>query len=65
MSVNDVAQWFVNNPGLGELLDMKVVGGSGRNKVLISDKIDDVTGTSTGYGSGQNRKIICLHSKVL
>ncbi|MBF4443124.1 type I restriction-modification enzyme R subunit C-terminal domain-containing protein, partial [Vibrio anguillarum] len=34
-------------------LDMKVQGGSGRNKIVISDKPDDVTGTSTGYGSGQ------------
>ncbi|MBF4269227.1 type I restriction-modification system endonuclease, partial [Vibrio anguillarum] len=53
MNTEDVASWFVSHPGLGELLDMKVQGGSGRNKIVISDKPDDVTGTSTGYGSGQ------------
>ncbi|MBG0758397.1 type I restriction-modification system endonuclease [Vibrio cidicii] len=53
MNTEDVASWFVSHPGLGELLDMKVLGGSGRNKIVISDKPDDVTGTSTGYGSGQ------------
>jgi type I restriction enzyme R subunit len=53
MSTGDVTNWFVSHPGLGELLDMKVLGGSGRNKIVISDKADDVTGTSIGYGSGQ------------
>lgn len=53
MGTESVASWFVCHPGLGELLDMKVQGGSGRNKIVISDKLDDVTGTSTGYGSGQ------------
>lgn len=53
MNTENVASWFVGHPGLGELLDMKVQGGSGRNKIVISDKQDGVTGTSTGYGSGQ------------
>lgn len=53
MKVQDVADWFVNNPGLGELLDMKVKGTGGNNKVIISTHGDKVTGTSTGYGSGQ------------
>nr|MBF4426820.1 hypothetical protein [Vibrio anguillarum] len=38
MNTEDVASWFVSHPGLGELLDMKVQGGSGRNKIVISDK---------------------------
>ncbi|HHF3127323.1 TPA: type I restriction-modification system endonuclease [Vibrio alginolyticus] len=53
MNTENVASWFVGHPGLGELLDMKVQGGSGRSKIVISDKQDGVTGTSTGYGSGQ------------
>ncbi|MCT8127244.1 type I restriction-modification system endonuclease [Alishewanella sp. BS5-314] len=53
MKTEDVAKWFVSHPGLGELLDMKVQGGNGRNKIVLSDKPDEVTGTSTGYGSGQ------------
>ncbi len=53
MNTEDAAKWFVSHPGLGELLDIKVQGGGGRNKIVISDKIDGVTGTSTGYGSNQ------------
>lgn len=54
MKLTDVADWFVNHPGLGELLDMKVSGtGGGGNTVVISTHEDEVTGTSTGYGSGQ------------
>lgn len=53
MKTEDVAKWFVSHPGLGELLDMKVQGGNGQNKIVLSDKPDEVTGTSTGYGSGQ------------
>lgn len=54
MKLADVAGWFVNHPGLGELLDMKVTGaGGGGNTVVISSHEDEVTGTSTGYGSGQ------------
>lgn len=53
MNTEDVASWFVSHPGLGELLDMKVQGGNGRNKIVISERPDEVTGTSAGYGSGQ------------
>lgn len=53
MNTEEVASWFVSHPGLGELLDMKVQGGNGRNKIVISERPDEVTGTSAGYGSGQ------------
>lgn len=53
MNTEDVASWFVSHPGLGELLDMKVQGGNGRNKIVISERPDEVTGISAGYGSGQ------------
>jgi type I restriction enzyme R subunit len=54
MKLTDVADWFVNHPGLGELLDLKISGtGGGGNTVVISTHEDEVTGTSTGYGSGQ------------
>jgi type I restriction enzyme R subunit len=53
MKLHDVADWFINNPGLGELLDLRVKGTGGNNKVVISTHGDEVTGTSTGYGSGQ------------
>ncbi|GGF67358.1 type I restriction-modification system endonuclease [Alteromonas lipolytica] len=53
MPIQDVANWFVNNPGLGELLDMKVKGTGGFNKVVVSEHQDEVIETSTGYGSGQ------------
>lgn len=53
MKLSQVADWFVNHPGLGELLDMKISGQGGNNKIVISTHGDEVTGTSTGYGSGQ------------
>ncbi|MCK8134697.1 type I restriction-modification system endonuclease [Pseudoalteromonas sp. 2CM28B] len=54
MKLTDVSDWFVNHPGLGELLDLKISGtGGGGNTVVISTHEDEVTGTSTGYGSGQ------------
>lgn len=54
MKLTEVTDWFVNHPGLGELLDMKISGtGGGGNTVVISTHEDEVTGTSTGYGSGQ------------
>lgn len=53
MKTEEVAKWFVNHLGLGELLDMKMQGGNNRNKIVLSDKPDEITGTSTGYGSGQ------------
>ncbi|WP_105258997.1 type I restriction-modification system endonuclease [Pseudoalteromonas sp. T1lg88] len=53
MKVSDVADWFISHPGLCELLDMKVSGGGGSNKIVISRHTDEVIHTSTGYGSGQ------------
>ncbi|GAD79038.1 type I restriction-modification system endonuclease [Vibrio ezurae] len=51
--LNEVAKWFTNHPGLGELLDAKVTGGGNRPPVIISDHDDEVTGVTTGYGDGQ------------
>ncbi|MEC4087193.1 type I restriction-modification system endonuclease [Pseudoalteromonas rubra] len=53
MKLSDVADWFVQHPGLGELLDMKVSGAGGKSKIVISEHADEVIDTSTGYGSGQ------------
>ncbi len=53
MKLSQVANWFVCHPGLGELLDMKISGQGGNNKIVISTHGDEITGTSTGYGSGQ------------
>jgi type I restriction enzyme R subunit len=53
MPVTQVASWFTNNPGLGELLDQRVTGGNGKTSIIISGHDDQVTGTSTGYGEGQ------------
>lgn len=53
MKLTDVANWFLNHPGLGELLDMKISSSGGGTKVVISEHADQITGTSTGYGSGQ------------
>ncbi|MDE1348532.1 type I restriction-modification system endonuclease [Vibrio aestuarianus] len=53
MPLQEVAGWFTNNPGLGELLDQKVTGGNSQNRIFISEHQDEVTGTSTGYGEGQ------------
>lgn len=52
MPLQDVANWFVKHPGLGELLDLKQAS-SGNKKIVISDYEDEVTDVSTGYGSGQ------------
>lgn len=52
MPLQAVADWFVNHPGLGELLDLKQTSGSNK-KIVISEHEDEVTDTSTGYGSGQ------------
>jgi len=54
MPLEKVAEWFTQNPGLGELLDAKVTGGSGfRPPVVLHDGDDEVTHTNTGYGEGQ------------
>lgn len=54
MKLEDIAQWFVNHPGLGELLDMKITGGgTGTAPIVISGHDDEVTHISHGYGEGQ------------
>lgn len=54
MPLQQVAQWFTNHPGLGELLDAKTTGGSGfKPPVVIHDGEDQVTNITTGYGEGQ------------
>lgn len=54
MPVSQLAEWFTNNPGLGELLDAKVAGGGHwRPDIVIHEGEDEVTGTTTGYGAGQ------------
>jgi len=53
MKLTDVADWFVNHLGLGELLDMNVPSSGGRNTIVISEHDDEITGTSTGYGNAQ------------
>jgi type I restriction enzyme, R subunit len=51
MPPNEVAQWFTNNPELGEILDRK--SGGPREPVFISDHEDRLKETSRGYGKGQ------------
>lgn len=55
MPLESVAEWFTQNPGLGELLDQKVAGnGAGfKAPVVLHDGVDQVTQTTTGYGEGQ------------
>jgi len=54
MPLEKVAEWFTNNPSLGEILDQKVTGGGGfKPPVVIHDGEDEVTHTTTGYGDGQ------------
>ncbi|MBL4941868.1 MAG: type I restriction-modification system endonuclease [Colwellia sp.] len=53
MKLEQVAQWFSNHPGLGELLDMRVQGGSGTTQVVLSHHKDEITDITHGYGDGQ------------
>ena len=54
MSLDEAANWFTLNPGLGELLDQKVQGkGFFRTSVVFHDGEDEITQISTGYGDGQ------------
>jgi type I restriction enzyme R subunit len=54
MKLEEVAQWFISHPGLGELLDMKVIGGgSGTKPIVISGHDDEITNITHGYGDGQ------------
>lgn len=51
MPLNKVAEWFINHPGLGELLDSKVEGGG--RPIIISEHEDEIVDVSHGYGEGQ------------
>lgn len=54
MPLEKVAEWFTNNPSLGEILDQKTPGNSGfKPPVIIHEGEDEVTHTTTGYGEGQ------------
>ncbi|WP_083007727.1 type I restriction-modification system endonuclease [Halomonas sp. GT] len=55
MPVSQLAEWFTDNPGLGELLDTTVTSGGGgwRPNVVIHDGSDKIAGITTGYGEGQ------------
>jgi len=54
MPLQQVAQWFTNHPGLGELLDARISSGGGfRIPVVIHDGEDKVINITTGYGEGQ------------
>jgi len=54
MPVQEVAEWFTNNPGLGELLDTKAGANGGNGTPLVIHEGDDeVTNVTTGYGDGQ------------
>ena len=48
LSVKGVADWFIKNPGLGELLDLK--GDSGPTYVVVSDHKDQIREIQRGYG---------------
>ncbi|WP_028488324.1 type I restriction-modification system endonuclease [Thiothrix lacustris] len=53
MPPQQVAAWFTQHPGLGELLDRKVQGSGNRPAVVISSHEDEVIAVTTGYGDGQ------------
>ena len=53
MPVEQVAEWFVSHPGLGELLDAKVKSGAFKTAVVIHEGEDEITQIATGYGEGQ------------
>lgn len=53
LPVEEVSSWFTNHPGLGELLDQRVIGGNGKGQVILSDREDEVINITTGYGEGQ------------
>lgn len=51
MPLDEVAQWFTRNPGLGEILDRK--GEGVVSTVFISDHPDRLIGAERGYGNAQ------------
>ena len=52
MPLEQVAEWFTQHPGLGEILDARIGGFSGK-PVVISDHEDQVIEVRHGYGHGQ------------
>lgn len=48
MSPKEIAEWFVNNPGLSEILDRK--GGGTSSPILISEHEDSLQSIERGYG---------------
>jgi type I restriction enzyme R subunit len=54
MPLQQVANWFINHPGLGELLDAKASNSGGfKPPLVIHEGEDQVTHITTGYGDGQ------------
>lgn len=50
LNLNQIAKWFTENPGLGEILDRKAA--SRPVPVLISQHTDELKSVERGYGSG-------------
>jgi type I restriction enzyme R subunit len=51
MPLAEVAQWFTQNPDLGEILDRK--GNGPREPVFVSDHEDQLKGVTRGYGKAK------------
>jgi type I restriction enzyme R subunit len=51
MPISEVANWFAQNPQLGEILDRKKEGRAA--PVFISEHPDQLIGTARGYGNAQ------------
>jgi type I restriction enzyme R subunit len=51
MTLTDVAEWFTQNPDLGELLDRKESGP--RDPVFVSDHEDQLKDVTRGYGAAK------------
>ncbi len=49
MSLDQIARWFVEHPGLGELIDRK--GEAPREPIFVSTHQDSLIGASRGYGN--------------
>lgn len=54
MPLAEVAKWFTQHPGLGELLDWQAGSAGGqKTPVVLSGHADEVIDVTTGYGDGQ------------
>jgi len=51
MGIKDIADWFVQHPGLGEILDAKL--GVSSTPIVISGHEDEVVDVRHGYGDNQ------------